>query len=144
VFISRALAGGDAQVPEGSAAPSFADVPTEHWAYKYVQYAASAGVVSGYPDGLYHPTETVNRAQMAVFIARAVAGSDGAIPAPPLFPTFPDVTNSGRWNWCYKHVEYLAAQGIVRGYENGLYHPGNWISRAQMAVYVARAFEAPQ
>ncbi len=139
-YLSRALAGGDVQVPEGPAEASFPDVSAEHWAYKYVEYAAAAGVVGGYPDGLYHPAEVVKRAQMAVFIARAVAGSDSAVPQPPRQPTFADVRNNARWEWCYKHVEYLAAEGIVSGYPGGVYEPLWPVSREQMAVYVARGF----
>jgi hypothetical protein len=45
-------------------------VPAEHWAYKWVEYCHSRGVVQGYWDG-YHPDEVVNRAQMAVYVARA-------------------------------------------------------------------------
>jgi len=29
---------------------------------------------------------------------------------------------------------------VVHGYEDGLYHPADRVTRGQMAVYVARAF----
>jgi hypothetical protein len=38
-------------------------------------------------------------------------------------------------------VEYLADLGIVAGYSDGLYRPGATVTRDQMAVYVARAFD---
>jgi hypothetical protein len=140
VYISRALALGDEHVPTGPAQASFEDVPPDHWAFKYVEYALDRGVVAGYEDGLYHPDWPVDRGQMAVFIARALAGGDDAIPPPPFFPTFDDVTRFNQWSWCYKHVEYLASQGVVSGYRGGLYHPECTCSRDQMAVYIARAF----
>ncbi len=41
VYISRALAGGDDQVPTGPATATFSDVPTDYWAFKYVEYAVT-------------------------------------------------------------------------------------------------------
>jgi hypothetical protein len=72
VFISRAVAGGDSKVPAGPATPSFKDVPKDYWAYKYIEYAKTKGIVGGYPDGTYHPTEKVTRDQLAVYVARAM------------------------------------------------------------------------
>ncbi|MCK4298492.1 MAG: S-layer homology domain-containing protein, partial [Planctomycetes bacterium] len=138
--ISRALALGDEQVPTGPAQASFPDVLADHWAYDYVEYALSQNVVAGYEDGLYHPAGSVDRAQMAVFIARAICGGEEGVPSPGLRPIFSDVTDSNEWSWCYTHVQYLGSHGIVSGYPGGLYHPEYLCSRDQMAVYIARAF----
>jgi hypothetical protein len=148
VYVARALAGGDAQVPTGPEAASFTDVAADHWAYKYIEYAASpeANVVQGYPGGNYKPDDLVNRGQMAVYIARAMVtpSGDAGVPGPPAGdPTFSDVTATGEWSWCYKHVEYLAAEGIVQGYPDGTYHPATIVTRDQMAVYIQRAFDLP-
>jgi PKD repeat protein len=148
VYISRALAGGDeaVQVPTGVAEPTFGDVGEDHWAYRYVEYCKGAGVVQGYPDGGYHPDETVNRGQMAVYVARAVATptGDAAVPEDTDGATFTDVTTDGTWSWCYRYVEYCAANDIVQGYWDGTYHPEREVTRDQMAVYVARAFALPK
>jgi hypothetical protein len=148
VYIARALAGGDAAVPDPSEdTPTFADAGTDHWAFKYIEYVASpaANVVQGYSDGSYQPEVIVNRGQMAVYIARAVVSpsGDAAVPDPPADPTFSDVTAENDWSWCRKHVEYLAAEGIVQGYSDGTYHPEVAITRGQMAVYIQRAFDLP-
>ncbi len=140
VYVARALCGGDEFVPTGPAEATFPDVPTDHWAYKYVEYAVAANVVQGYDDGTYRPTVEVDRGQMAVYIARALLTptGDAAIPDPGGTPTFPDVPAD---YWCYRHVEYLAGRGIVNGYDDGTYRPENVVTRDQMAVYVQRAFE---
>ena len=39
---------------------SFADLPSSHWAYKYVMEAAEKGWVSGTGNGQYNPTGTVS------------------------------------------------------------------------------------
>jgi hypothetical protein len=149
VYLARALAGGDEAVADPSGdTPSFTDVGTDHWAYKYIEYAASpeANVVQGYPGGNYKPDDLVNRGQMAVYIARAMVtpSGDAGVPDPPAGdPTFSDVTAAGDWSWCYNHVEYLAAEDIVQGYWDGTYRPDQVVTRDQMAVYIARAFDLP-
>jgi len=140
VFVARALAGGDANVPAGPVRPSFPDVPRTYWAFKYIEFAKARGVVGGFPDGTYQPLLQVDRAQMAVFIARAVAGSDAAVPPGPPTPTFPDVPTTF---WAYKHIEFCRAQRIVFGFPDGLYHPEVVVTRDQMAVFIARAFNLP-
>jgi len=146
VFVSRAIADGDAQVPPGPANPSFTDVPTTHWAYRYIEYAKAQRVVQGDPRGLYEPDLPVDRAQMAVFMARALVAPWGDMGlagyVPPFQPTFADVPLTF---WAYRHIEYLAdpARGVVHGYPDGLYHPELTVTRDQMAVYVSRAFDLP-
>ncbi len=119
VYMARAIAGDDGCVPDGPDTPTFSDVNPGHWAYKYIEYCVAQGIVNGYWDG-YHPDESVNRAQMAVCT-----------------PTFPDVPGD---HWAYKYIEYCVAHDIVQGYPDGYYHPENVVTRAQMAVFVQRAF----
>ena len=140
VYISRAIAGGDAAIPAGPSQATFPDVPIDHWAYRYVEYAVANSVVAGYDDGRYYPDGVLDRGQMAVFIARAVAGGDQYVPPPPPTATFPDVTPGSEWDWCRGHVEFMVSRGVVNGYDDGLYHPELVCSRDQMAVYIARAF----
>jgi C1A family cysteine protease len=138
VYISRALASGDAAVPTAPTTATFSDVPTDYWAFRYIEYAAAQGIVLGYGDGTYGPSTTVDRGAMAVFIARAMAGGDTMVPA--LSSTgdiFPDVTSS---YWSAKYISYIKAAGVTSGYSDGYYHPEYTVTRDLMAVYVARAF----
>jgi hypothetical protein len=137
VFISRSLAGGDEGVPEFAGTPTFPDVPSTHWAVDYVEYAVASEVVGGYEDGTYRPTLAVNRGQMAVFVARAMAGGAENVPEYSGSPTFPDVASDF---WAFRYVEYIRQAGVTQGFGDGLYHPEYAVTRDQMAVYVARAF----
>lgn len=137
VFIARAIAGNDANVPPGPATASFSDVPTDFWAYRYIEYLKTQQIVGGFGDGTYRPLTIVTRDQMAVFIARAIAGGDANIPYGPYFSTFSDVDSSF---WAYNWIEYLANAGIVNGYPDGTYQPYWVVTRDQMAVYLARTF----
>ncbi len=138
VFVARALAGGEPAVPTSPATASFIDVPTDFWAFKHVQYCAAQKVVQGYADGTYHPEYSVDRGQMAVFIARAVSplSERPDLPSctPPTTADFPDVTPDF---WAYKDVEYIFGQSLVNGYTDGLYHPEYACTRDQMAVFIS-------
>ncbi len=129
-------------MPEFTGTPTFPDVPADHWAVDCVEYAAANNVVEGYGDGSYQPDRDLTRAQMAVFIARSIVTPTGeaglAGYEPPESPTFPDV---GSGFWAYKHIEYCVETGVVAGYPDGLYRPTTVVTRDQMAMYVARAFD---
>ncbi|MBN1460052.1 MAG: CIA30 family protein [Armatimonadetes bacterium] len=140
VYVSRALAGGDSNVPEFAGMPTFPDVATDHWAFPYVEYAVAAEVVGGYEDGLYHPEAEVNRGQMAVFVARAkswVGIEDDMTTALELFPDVP------AGFWAGTAIEACVENDVVRGYDDGYYRPDVTVTRDQMAVYIQRAFELP-
>jgi PKD repeat protein len=140
VYISRALAGGDGNVPEFSGTPTFPDVTEVSWALNYVEYAVDQSVVAGYDDGNYHPEYQVTRDQMAVYVARAMVAPSGEAGLADYTPSdprnFPDVSDTF-WSW--KHIEYCVENGVVNGYEDGNYHPEVVVTRDQMAVYIARA-----
>ena len=141
VYLSRALAGGDTDVPDCPKDPTFLDVPPEHWAFRYIEHAVSSSIVEGYGEGQYHSDWPLTRGQMAVFIARAMVSPTGdeglASYQPPDTASFADVPDS---QWCFRQVEFLAGNGVASGYSDGTYGPEWLVTRDQMAVYIARAF----
>jgi len=53
-------------------AQTFGDVPTNHWAYTFIEELADRGITSGCGGGSFCPDAPVTRAQMAVFLIRAI------------------------------------------------------------------------
>jgi len=138
VFIARALRGGEENVPEPTGEPTFPDVPADYWAYKHIEYAYAFGVVQGYTTGLYGPTVPLTRDQMAVFIARALCGGEDRVPdSPCATELFPDVPCD---YWARRHIQYILFEGVTQGYPDGGYHPRQVCTRAEMAVFMSRAF----
>jgi len=147
VFVVRALVGGSEAIPTGPAVATFPDVSTDDWAFAAVEEAVKAGVVEGYGDGSYHPDWACTRGQMAVFIAHATEyfgdiGSyrDSAGESLVSEDVFPDVAAG---YWCDAEVKCCVENGVVSGYTDGYYRPTWAVSRDQMAVFIARAFELP-
>src|SRR5579883_1531975 len=58
---------------EGSqSAASFSDVSNKYWGSKAIAAVSSAGLVSGFPDGTFHPEERITRAQALVILAKTL------------------------------------------------------------------------
>ena len=53
-------------------AVAFKDVPTSFWAYKYIEYCAQQGIISGYGNGKFGPNYTLTGYQWAKMLLSAV------------------------------------------------------------------------
>ena len=50
----------------------FPDVPENHWAYEYIGRLAAAGIVEGYPDGMFNGNSMMSRYEFAAMLYRAL------------------------------------------------------------------------
>lgn len=82
----------------------------------------------------YCPDRSVTRAEMAAFLLRAI-GDPGVPTATGV--VFTDVTPDA---WYGPYVARLFELGITTGYADGTYRPHGAVSRAEMAVFLTRAF----
>lgn len=119
---------------------SFSDVSTSHWAYSEIVACVQAGIVSGFPDGKFHPNWAVSRDQMAAFLARAVAGGESLIPEGPATASFSDVPPD---YWAYDYIEYAKSLNIIEGYSDDQFAPTKLMDRGHMAVFLARSIVDP-
>ena len=121
-----------ASFPGRAFAQSFNDVRPGDSYYAAVESLAAAGVVSGYPDGGFHPYVTVTRAQFASMLAvmLQLAPGDSA--------PFSDVTADDSFG---PAVGALYKAGIVQGSADGTFMPGADIARQQAASLLMRAVE---
>ena len=118
--------------------PTFPDT-AGHWAEDWIEALKAAGITSGYPDGTYRPDNGVTRAEMAAFLLKAEHGSDYTPPAVE-HSRFSDVPDD---HWAKDWIEQLAVEGITSGYPDGSYHPDQIVTRAEMSVFLIRAFDLP-
>lgn len=52
--------------------PTFSDVPTNYWAFRHIEVLAASGITTGCGGGNFCPENPVTRAEMAVFLAKAL------------------------------------------------------------------------
>ena len=83
---------------------SFADVPADYWAAKYINFAATRGWVTGYTDGTFRPENPIARAEVAAVTCRLLertADQDYIRSHMDLLRTFRDMAES---HWAYWYV----------------------------------------
>lgn len=117
--------------PVCARAVGFSDLPQGNPAWRYIIYLQNRGIVSGFPDGTFHPWEGVTRAQAAKLLIM----SQDIRPVSPEEPTFKDVDKS---HWAYSCIEAAAGAGFLHGYPDGSFRPERGLSRAEAAALLFR------
>ncbi|MEI6509533.1 MAG: S-layer homology domain-containing protein [bacterium] len=115
----------------------FRDLEPGYWATPYIERLWKAEIVEGYPDGGYHPSAPVTRAELAAMIDRVFRWP--SIPA-NYAPTFTDLSAT---DWAFLPIESGAWQGAWDGYPDGAFHPQSLATRAEVAALVARLLPSP-
>ncbi|WP_394235038.1 S-layer homology domain-containing protein [Niallia oryzisoli] len=57
---------------QGSAAHSFTDVNTTHWASDYISILSDKKIINGYADGSFKPDQSITRAEFSVMLSRVI------------------------------------------------------------------------
>lgn len=125
--------------PPPCTSPLFADVPCSNSLAPWINELARRGITAGCGTGTYCPNDPVTRAQMAVLLLKTREGA-GYVPPACTVPRFVDVPCSRPYA---PFVNQLAAEGVTAGCDAANYCPNNAVTRASMAVFVAKAFQLP-
>lgn len=62
-----------------STTTAFPDMAGATWAQGYVAYATGLGIIKGYPDGTFKPSQTVSYPEAATMIVRALGYTDASL-----------------------------------------------------------------
>ena len=136
IFLLRGIH-GSSYTPPAATGTVFNDVPVTHWAAAWIEQLSVAGITGGCGTNLYCPENQATRAEMAIFLLRSEHGSTYTPPAAS-GTVFDDVPAT---YWAAAWIEQLAAEGITGGCGTGNYCPNNKVTRAEMAVFLVRAFD---
>ncbi len=140
VFLLKGIHGSSYTPPAINGNTGFGDVATDYWAAAWIKQLAAEGITSGCGAGIYCPDATVTRAQMAVFLLKAKNGSSYTPPAVGVSTGFADVATD---YWAAAFIKQLVTDGITSGCGAGIYCPDAEVTRAQMAVFLVKAFNLP-
>lgn len=112
----------------------FTDVKDGDVFARAINCIAEYGVATGFVDGEYKPRRDVTRQQMAQFIFRVgiLAGADFDTTTDPGYPDDPTAPSEQR-----DAIWGLTNAGVVRGFSDGRFGPGENIQRQQMASFIA-------
>lgn len=143
VFLERGMRGA-AYVPPTGKPGSFGDVSTAYWASDWIEQLYFDGITSGCSTAprRYCPEQEVTRAEMAIFLERARRWPDFSTPPSATGAIFEDVSES---HWAADWIEELYQDAITSGcsLDPPMYCPGSDVTRAEMAVFLVKAFDLP-
>jgi hypothetical protein len=135
VFLLKAKEGAD-YLPPACVAPTFADVPCRNPFAPWVEELVRRGITVGCAPALYCPTAPAIREQMATFLLAAM----GNVTLQGCTGRFDDVRCSSPFAlW----IEELARRAITSGCSATEFCPMDPVRRAEMAVFLVKAFQIP-
>ena len=112
----------------------FADVAPADYDYAAVNAMALYGITAGCGNNDYCPNDNVTRDEMAIFVVRAIYGSDNFTYNPT--PYFTDVTPT---TFAFKWIQKLKDLGVTAGCTTTTYCPTEVVTRDEMAIFIIRA-----
>ncbi len=97
-----------------SGSGSFSDVGSSAWYNAAVGWGVSKGIITGYGNGKFGPTDNITREQMATMLLRFQQNIwGGELAAKNAVPQFTDTATIS--SWATEAVLKVAAQGIING-----------------------------
>lgn len=113
---------------------TFTDVGEETIYYDAVERLGILGIVNGYEDNTYRPSNNVTRAEFCKIVVMILDKEKESKMTPPT-SSFDDVN---RISWCIPYVNYLISSGAIKGYTDGTFKPDNIITYAEAVTILCR------
>ncbi|MFY3791992.1 5'-nucleotidase C-terminal domain-containing protein [Ureibacillus sp. MALMAid1270] len=120
--------------PAHAESKSFNDVNENAYYFNPITELAKLGAINGYPDGTFKPNAMITRGQAATIVAKALKLDIKNV----VNPGFTDVPETHAH---YAAIATLKAEGILFTPDEDTFKPNEFITRAEMATLIARAFD---
>lgn len=121
--------------------PYFADVPMTNPFFPHIQKLEELGVTTGCGSGLFCPTDSIPRWEMAIFMVRARLALYGATFTTATTPYFADVPTNVEGNGMpFPFIQRSYEEHITNGCGANplMYCPDELVTRGQMASFIMR------
>jgi S-layer homology domain. len=117
----------------------FTDVAAGQYYTAYVQWAADSGIVTGYGDKKFGPSDRIQRSQMALIIVRYATFAGTTLPQNGDNSKFTDDAKIPDW----AKTEVYAARnaGLINGMGNNTFAPTEGASRDQVCAIISRLLD---
>ncbi|HYK56416.1 MAG TPA: S-layer homology domain-containing protein, partial [Flavisolibacter sp.] len=110
-------------------------MPNNLWYNRYLVYLNLENIIYGYSKDTIKPNKLVTRAEAVTMLGRALHLSGVTRPT-----RFKDVSSS---SFASGYIESLADLGIIKGRLDGTFGPEQEVTRAEMAILLAKAYKLP-
>ena len=118
-----------------SSVTQFPDVPQDTWFTSYVYTARDQEIVDGYPDGLFRPTNTINRVELLRIFIEASGASMSAIPTSYTF--FHDIEVNDGTQWFIGYANFAFFNNLLD--HDGSLRPSQPMTRLDVIRLLYRA-----
>ena len=139
IFLKRGKMGGD-YIPPKTSVSSFIDVPLGSLTVDWIEVLHSDGITMGCQQDppRYCPNDPVTRSEMAIFLLRTLYGGHYTPPRIEGTSGFNDVYPG---DFAAAWIKQLVKEGITSGCGNGNYCPNDPVTRAELSVFISKAFD---
>ena len=114
----------------------YSDVSPTDWFGNGVTWASNTGIINGYPDGTFKPTDVITREDLAVLLYRYAGQPEVETGTLEQFPDREDVSA-----YAYNAVVWAVNEGLIKGNGDGTILPRGVATRAELAVILVRFYE---
>lgn len=126
--------------------PSFVDVKASDWYAGYLALGENQGLLLGFPDRTFRPTNPISRVEAAAIVVRALGLSDAAKEWADKNVGFADYDKIPKWangivNATTMLTKTTTGQPIMRGTKDNNFDPNSALRRDQAALVVQRIID---
>lgn len=114
---------------------NFTDVPLNHWAYKYVEAANRAGVVSGIGNGKFGINNECTREQITMMVMNYMSVSKEAVLADQGFSEIEKFKDESKMSeWAKAAIQFAVSNKLMSGIGSDMFSPTGSATKEQIAV----------
>lgn len=112
--------------------PELTDMNNQYWFSRNMLYLYKEGIMNGYMTGELRPHQQITRGEAIILLVNALGL--------PLnnSTTFVDVATASA---AAGHIGAAAQHGIVNGFTDGTFRPNQAVTRAEMSILIANAYQ---
>ncbi len=134
------LESANIEVPEETDVESvFSDLDGDEWFYKYIEEAVDRKIVSGYEDGTFQGTNSINLVEMLKMLVNTYQLVAYAPDAEAEF--FADANADA---WYASYLNYANDTGLIYADADNNIDPGHFVTRKELAYLIYRHKHADQ
>ena len=109
----------------------FPDVLLEDWFNNAISTMTNGKILTGYPDGMFLPNNSITRAEFATIAIRFFQDAKVG----------PSQFSDTIGHWAEEYINKAATQGLIKGYPDGTFRPDAPITRAEAMTIINRVLD---
>ncbi len=118
-----------------ASAHAYTDVLKGDDYYSAVEKLGALGVINGYEDNTFRPSDLVTREQFSKMTVCAINKATDSLAMGSYTCKFSDVPNG---HWSIPYINYISSKEIIKGYADGSFGPENNINYAEASTILCR------